>query len=104
MGLAEREAAFARLGTRIYGLSLEPAGAMRELQERLGSGVTLLSDPTGEAAEAFGVRDLQPFPARAAARAATFFIDREGRVRRRWIADSYRHRPDPDEILAAVAR
>jgi len=89
---------------RVYALSLEPADTLRELQERLGTAVTLLSDPSGEAAEAFGVLDPRPFPSRTMARAASFHVDREGMVRHRFLEGSYRERPDPGEILSALGR
>jgi peroxiredoxin len=61
--------------------------------------VTLLSDPAGEAIGAFGMRDPAGIPHSNTARAATFVIDREGRVARRWLAPNYRRRPSADEIL-----
>jgi hypothetical protein len=46
--------------------------------------------------------DPDPFPDRIQARAGTFWIDRDGRLRHRWLTDSYRKRPDPEEILAKI--
>jgi peroxiredoxin len=93
--LAERKDDFSRLGTGVYAIAVEPADELTDLQEELGQGVTLLADPSGHAVRAFGVYDRFDL-----ARAATFLIDRGGRIRYRWLADNYRKRPDPDDVLA----
>lgn len=92
--LAEREDAFDRLGVVVYALSKEPVERLAELQEDLGAGVTLLSDPDGAAVAAFGMDERFGL-----ARAGTFLLDREGRVVHRWLAENYRKRPSADDIL-----
>jgi len=72
------------------------------MQEGLGDGVTLLGDPTGKIAAAYGVLDRRGDGEPPLARAATFFVDAEGRVRKCWFPTSYRLRPDPEELLAAL--
>lgn len=84
---------------RVYALSGDRAETLEELQAELGLAVTLLSDPEGEALGAFGMRDPAGVPHENTARAATFVIDRQGRVSRRWLAANYRKRPSADEIL-----
>ncbi len=93
--LAERRDEFLRLGIAVYAIAPQPAAELAALQEDLGTGVTLLSDPDAEAVAAFGVLEKFGLP-----RAATFLIDREGRVRHRWLAENYRKRPSPEGILA----
>ena len=93
--LAERKDAFARLGVAVYAIAAGPAEALKPLQEKLGDGVTLLADPEGKAVTAFGMLERNGL-----ARAATFLLDREGRVSHRWLAENYRKRPQPDDILA----
>ena len=95
MQLAERKDDFARLGIAIYALAPQETSKLESLQEDLGAAVTLLSDPDKKAIAAFGVLDKFGLP-----RAASFLIDREGRVTNRWLAENYRKRPSPDEILA----
>lgn len=75
---------------------------LRELQEEVGPGVTILSDPLGEAVRAFGMLDERGVPRDPLARAGTFHVDRDGILRHRWVADAYRERPDPDEVVAAL--
>ena len=95
MQLAERKDDFARLGIAVYALTPQDASKLGSLQEDLGAAVTLLSDPDKKAIAAFGVLDKFGLP-----RAASFLIDREGRVTHRWLAENYRKRPSPEEILA----
>jgi peroxiredoxin len=93
--LAERKDEFARLGVEVYALAPQPAEKLASVQEKLGAAVTLLADPEGHAVVAFGVLEKFGLP-----RAATFLFDREGRVSHRWLAENYRKRPKPEEILA----
>lgn len=92
--LAERKDDFARLGVPVYAIAPQAAEKLTSLQADLGAGVTLLSDPDRKAVAAFGVLDKFDLP-----RAASFLLDREGRVSYRWLAENYRKRPLPDEIL-----
>jgi peroxiredoxin len=65
--------------------------------------VTLLADPKAAAVSAFGMLDPEPFPpGRVLARAGTVLIDAKGKVVRWWLADNYRERPEPHEILDAI--
>ncbi len=93
--LAERKDDFARLGIEVCAIAPQDATELTSLQEDLGSGVTLLSDADTKATVAFGVLEKFGLP-----RAATFLIDREGRVSHRWLAENYRKRPSPETILA----
>ena len=87
---------------RVYALSGDRPETLRGLQAELGLAVTLLSDTSGEAIGAFGMRDPTGIPHENTARAGTFLIDRQGRVARRWLAANYRRRPSADEILRHV--
>ena len=86
----------------MFALAIAEPDDLSALQERLGTGVTLLADPVGEAVEAFGVLDPGPFPQRRIARSASFLVDGEGRILRRWTGSSYRQRPAPDEVLNEI--
>lgn len=59
--------------------------------------MTLLADPSGEAAKAFGM-----LSARDLARVAVFHIDAQGVVRHRWLPDTYRDPPTAAAILDAL--
>ena len=91
------------MGVRVYALSNEPVANLKELQEKYGTGVTLLSDPDGKAIAAFGMVDEGAFPEKKnLARAGVFHIDSKGMVRHVWLTDSYRRRPGLDAILDAI--
>lgn len=47
---------FADVGALPVGISMDPVERQRRFDERDGLGLTLLSDPTGEVARAYGVR------------------------------------------------
>jgi peroxiredoxin len=92
--LAKRKEDFDRLGVAVYAIAIQPVEKLAALQEDLGDGVTLLSDPDGVAVGDFGMA------ARfGLARAGSFLIDREGKVAYRWLTGNYRERPSADEIL-----
>jgi peroxiredoxin len=91
--LATRKEAFDRLGVAVYAITTQPDG-LGGLQEDLGAAVTLLSDPEGVAVAEFGMAERFGL-----ARAGTFLLDRDGRVVHRWLAENYRKRPSPDDIL-----
>ena len=48
--------------------------------------------------------DPNSIPPRPVARSATFFIDREGVVRYRWLPKDYRNRPSARDILKQIDR
>jgi len=100
--LAERKGEFDRLGVTVYAIAIDDPADLAELQEELGEAVTLLADPGGQAVSSFNMMDPKPFPARTQARAGTFWIDRDGVLRERWLPRNYRERPDPDEILGKI--
>jgi peroxiredoxin len=65
------------LGARVVAISADPPERLVEWAEKLGQPFPLLSDPSGEAARAFGVWDAEQRRARRAA----FVLDAAGTVR-----------------------
>jgi peroxiredoxin len=100
--LAERSGEFARLGARVVAVALQTREELADLQAALGDGVTVVADPTGEAVDAWHMRDPTPVPPRPMARAGTFLVDPKGVVRSHWLKAAYHERPEPDEILALL--
>ena len=86
----------------MFALAIAPVEDLTDLQSDLGEAITLLADPEGQAVSAFGMIDPSPFPSMTVARSGTFYVDRKGRIGARWLPDSYRTRPDPDAVMAAV--
>ena len=60
---------FRRLGARLYAIAHQGREELADLQEELGTGITLLADPEGKAIVAFGMLDPSPFPPRPMSRA-----------------------------------
>lgn len=87
---------------RLFAVAIASVEDLAGLQEELGERVTLLADPEGAMVDGFSMIDHHPLPKRRMARAGTFHIDAQGRLRHRWLPGSYRERPDPDAILAAL--
>ena len=103
MELAERKSKFDRLGTKVFGIAVADRDALADLQDTLGDNLTLLADPEGKAADAFGVVDTDPLLfGRKLAQSATFYVDKKGRIRYRWLPKSYRTRPNPDDVLKRI--
>jgi len=88
----------------VFALAIATPDDLADLQADLGDAVTLLADPEGQAVEAFGMIDPSPFPPRTLARSGTYYVDRNGQISARWLPESYRSRPDPDEVVAALRR
>ncbi len=102
MELADKRDAWARLGVRVIAFCIDDPDDLKELQDELGFGVTLIADPTAAATKAFGMLDPKPFPDRIQARAGLFWLNTSREVRARWLPDRYRARPDLDEVRATV--
>ncbi len=73
-----------------------------KLTRDLGLGFRVLSDPTLQAIDAYGVRHANAPGSGDIARPASFLIDREGVVRWRDLTANYRIRPRPETILAEL--
>jgi len=94
---------FRAKGARVYALGVGEREDLDELQRELLPGVVLLADPEAAAVAAFGMLDPDPFPpGRVLARAGTVLIGRDGEILRWWLPDSYRERPEPGDIHAAI--
>ena len=87
---------------RLAAIAVATREQLSDLQEELGSSVTLLADPGAATVSAFGLLDPDPFPPVTMSRSATLLLDTRGRVVRWWLSDSYRRRPDPAALLATL--
>lgn len=74
------------------------------MRESTGAEFDVLSDPEGRMLDLFGVRHVGGKGAEDIAQSASFLIDSNGKVVWRRIAENYRVRPKPSEILAAADR
>ena len=64
----------------------------------------VLSDPEGTTLDLFGIRHEDGLGTLDLAQSATFLLDRSGTVVWRRVAENYRVRPEPREILEAAGR
>lgn len=77
---------------------MDPLDRSKALAERLGVRFPLLSDPKREVIRAYGVED----PENGIAWPAIFIVGRDGRVRWRSLAETYKVRPASEAVLEAL--
>jgi peroxiredoxin len=102
-GAAEIE----RRGYRIVGLSYDDPSVTKAFSDRRGIRYALLSDPTSEVIDRWGLRDPQ-YPvghrAHGVPRPAIFVIDGKGVVRASLAEATYQKRPPVSEVVKAIDR
>lgn len=79
-------------------MSVDSVESSQELAQKLELSFPLLSDPKRELIQAFGLDD----PANEISWPAVYVIDAQGKVVWRAFLETYKDRPPPDEILAAL--
>ena len=67
-----------------------------------GAEFEFVSDPEGVLLDLFGVRHQGGMPGVDIAQSASFLLDRQGKLVWNRVAENYRVRPRPAEILAAA--
>ena len=80
---------------------MDPVEQNAKVVQELKLSFPILADTERRVLDSYDLRD-EAGPDGAIARPATFVIDRDGIVRWRNLSDSYRLRPSPDDVLAAV--
>lgn len=105
---------FTAAGAKILAISSEQPEKGKELLLKLKLPYTLLADPDHKAIELYGIlagkRELKDIPAlthrrkRDYAIPSIFIIDREGKIRYRYVGKSFRDRPRNEEILRELGR
>ncbi|HVP22894.1 MAG TPA: redoxin domain-containing protein [Conexivisphaerales archaeon] len=88
---------FAALGIRVVGVTTEAISEIADLKGSKGLSVSLFSDPSGRASEAYGVRNAYGFADRF-----TFLISGEGTILAMWQA--YVTEGHADEVLRYCRR
>jgi peroxiredoxin Q/BCP len=89
---------FVAAGAEVIGVSRDDADAHASFRQHHRLPFTLLSDPRGEVASAWGVKGLGPIPGRV-----TFVFDKAGTLRHRF-SSQLRFGRHVDEALAVVQR
>jgi len=103
-GLQTINRAVSDAGGEIIGVSPDSPAESEELRQRLSLAYTILADADLAITDSFGLRHVggrastgrdMPFP-------STFIVDAEGIVRAKFENETYRERPSPKEVLAAL--
>lgn len=90
-------------GAAVLAVVVDPVARNAEVVEQLGLSYPILADPDLRAIDAYDLRHSDVGPTGAIARSATFVLDKDGIVRWRDLTESYRLRPPPEAVVAAVA-
>jgi len=72
------------------------------MKRSAGADFQFLSDPDGHILDLFAVRHTDGMGDTDIAQSASFLLDAEGRIAWKRVAENYRVRPKPPEILAAA--
>lgn len=96
--------AFARLDTKVIGISPDSAASHDKFKTKHGLSVALAADPDKEAAEAYGVWVEKSMYGRKymGVERATFLIDAEGKIARAW--RKVKVPGHAEEVLAAAGQ
>jgi peroxiredoxin len=82
---------------------VDPVEQNAKVVQELKLSFPILADTEGRVLDVYDLRHDEGAPdGGAIARPATFVIDRDGIVRWRNLTESFRLRPSPDDVLAAV--
>jgi peroxiredoxin len=101
-GLQSRIEDFRQAGAQIVAISPDDVEQNRQVTEWLGLDFPVLSDRELRATDAFGLRHSGGSPEGGdIPRPATFILE-DGMVRWRDLTESWRIRPRPDDLLAAL--
>jgi peroxiredoxin Q/BCP len=90
-------------GGEVLAISVDPPDKSAEIAEAYGLSYSVLSDPDLKVIDAYGVRHPDGGIEGHVARPATFIIDSTGRVAWYELADNWRVRPRPEEIVARLS-
>jgi len=98
-------AEFQQRGIRIVALSVDGPEELALMKESAGAEFEFVSDPDAKLIGLFGIRHAGGrIDGADIAQSASFLLDSTGRLVWKRVAESYRVRPRPHEILEAVDR
>lgn len=97
--MQRRLADFTALDAQILVIAPDPTPGLAKLTADLSLEFPVLFDAELEATMAYGLRNMD-FP--SLPHPAVVLVDKQGMVRYVRVDEDYRHRPPPDELLAAI--
>jgi len=98
-------AEFQERGIRVVAVSVDPPGDLARMRDSAGAEFPFVSDPEARLIGAFGIRhEKGRYDGADLAQSASFLLDDAGRLVWKRVAENYRVRPRPREILEAADR
>ena len=94
---------FKKRGVQLLSITLEAPESNKRMREKTGAQFEILSDEAGKLIDHFGMRHVKGKRGQSdLAQSASFLLDQNGKVLWQRIAENYRVRPKPEEILQAL--
>ena len=94
---------FKKRGVQLLSKTIEAPESNKRMREKTGSQFEILSDEAGKLIDHFGMRHVKGKRGQSdLAQSASFLLDQNGKVLWQRIAENYRVRPKPEEILQAL--
>lgn len=93
-----------KAGVELFAVSVDPPETSERLRQRLAVPFTFVSDTDGSLLDRLGIRHVGGHDGGDIAYPAQVLVDRNGKVRWTFRADSYRQRARPEDVLAAIAK
>lgn len=94
---------FKKREVQLLSVTIEAPDRVKFMRKVTGAQFEILSDESGKLIDRFGVRHVKGMAGKSdLAQSSSFLLDQEGRVLWQRIAENYRVRPKPDEILKAI--
>jgi peroxiredoxin len=96
---------FNKRDVQLLSVTIEAPERNKRMREKAGAQFEILSDEAGKLIDHFGMRHVKGKRGRSdLAQSSSFLLDQEGRVLWQRVAENYRVRPKPEEILTAIDR
>lgn len=94
---------FKKRGVQLLSITIEAPESNKRMREKTGAQFEILSDEAGKLIDHFGMRHVKGKRGQSdLAQSASFLLDQNGKVLWQRIAENYRVRPKPEEILQAL--
>lgn len=93
---------FKKREVQVFAVTIEAPDRVKLMRKVTGAQFEILSDESGKLIDHFGVRHVKGKAGRDLAQSASFLLDQEGRVLWQRLAENYRVRPKPEEILKTI--
>lgn len=103
--LEKRASAFRQAGYPLVSVSVDTVPLIQSFATAAKISYTMLADPTASVTQHLGIGDPQ-YPvgsfAHGVPQPGIFVLGKDGTIRAKFFVQGYKHRPDPDAVLAAL--